>query len=500
MIRILVLLALVLSAVPAAAQIDLRLTPVYTGLSSPIYLTHAGDGSGRVFIVERAGRIRIGKSGVLDPDPFLDIRDRVNSDEEEQGLLGLAFDPDYRTNRRFYVNYTGADGHTRVSRFESSVADPDLAATTSERVLLQINQPFPNHNGGWMDFGPDGFLYIASGDGGSGGDPFDHGQNLDTLLGKMLRVDVRGDTAVPAASNPFIGQSNRQPQIWAYGLRNPWRPSFDRQTGDLWIADVGQDRFEEINFQTAGSVGGQNYGWDRAEGNCTTNCPAGVVQPVLAVAHAGPCDSITGGYVYRGVAYPRLNGMYLFGDFCRGYIDALTRTGNTFTRTALLPSGAAGFTASFGEDEAGNLYVIDLRGTIRLVSDGPAQSLAQIGPGYTGTWINNAEPGHGMIIEILEGGRVLAWWFTFAPDGGQAWFGGIGTYTGNTATIEVIKAQGGRFLPNFNPADIQNPVLGTMTIRFESCTRGSVSYQFQQGYGSGTWPIDRLTVAAGLVC
>lgn len=501
MFRPFLLLALLWS-VPmiVTAQIDLRLTPVYTGLVQPLYLTHAGDGSGRVFIVERTGRIRIARNGQLVETPFLDIRDRVFRDGDEQGLLGLAFDPAFETNGRFYVNYTfGEAGDTRISRFVVG-ADPNRADPASERVMLGFAQPFPNHNGGWLGFGPDGFLYVASGDGGSGGDPLGNGQNLNTLLGKILRLDVSGDTAQPAAGNPFLGQAGRLPQIWAYGVRNPWRMSFDRQTGDLWIADVGQDRAEEINFQAAGSAGGQNYGWNRAEGNCTTNCN-GLVQPVLSIAHTSqPCDSVTGGYVYRGTAYPRLQGLYVFGDYCRGYIDAISRSGATFTRQPLRPNQSAGFNASFGEDEAGNLYVIDARGTVSLLSDGPPQSLTQIDQNFTGTWINAQQPGHGMIIEVLEGNRILAWWFTYLPNGGQAWFGGIGTYTGNTATIQAIKAEGGRFLPNFDPATITNPVLGTLVIRFDSCTRGTVSYQLGQGFGSGDWPIDRLTVAAGLAC
>lgn len=484
----------------ASAQIDLRLTTIYEGLNEPVYLTHADDDSGRVFIVERAGRIKIGRNGRVFATPFLDITDRVNAEGQEQGLLGLAFDPAFRSNGRFYVNYTSASGATTISRFTVADSGSHIAAANSERFLFSWPQPFPNHNGGWIDFGPDGFMYVAMGDGGGAADPNDNGQNLDTALGKILRLDVSGETAVAAAGNPFIGQANRRAEIWAYGLRNPWRMSFDRQTGDLWIADVGQDRFEEINFQAAGANGGSNYGWDRTEGNCSNNCPANYVQPVLAVAHAGPCDSITGGYVYRGNAYPRMQGVYLFGDYCRGYIDGLTRNGNTFTRQSLRAAGTAGFNASFGEDQAGNVYLVDNRGRILLLSDGPPQSLTVIDQNFTGTWINNAQPGHGMLIEILEGNRMLAWWFTYQPDGGQAWFGGIGNFSGNTATIEVIKASGGRFLPNFDPASISNPVLGTMTISFESCARGTVNYSFGQGYGSGSWPIDRLTVAAGLAC
>lgn len=489
-----------LGSLPALAQVDLRLTATYSGLNEPVFLTHAGDGSGRVFIVERKGVIKIGRNGTVLATPFLDIRDRVASEESEQGLLGLAFDPEYESNGRFYVNFTRlGSGDTQISRFQVST-DANLARADSEQVMLGFGQPFPNHNGGWMGFGPDGFLYVASGDGGSGGDPFGNGQNLNTLLGKILRLDVSGNTAQPAAGNPFLNQANRLPQIWAYGLRNPWRMSFDRQTGDLWIGDVGQDRAEEINFQAAGSTGGQNYGWKLAEGTCTNNC-AGLTQPVLSIAHTSqPCDSVTGGYVYRGTAYPRLQGLYIFGDYCRGYIDALSRSGNSFTRQSLRPNQSAGFNASFGEDEVGNLYLIDARGTVFLLSDGPPQSLNVITPAYTGTWINNSQPGHGLIVEILTDNRILAWWFTYQPNGGQAWFGGIGTYSGNVATIQVIKAEGGRFLPNFDPSTISNPVLGTMELRFDSCTNGVVNYQFGQGYGSGSWPINRLTVAAGLSC
>lgn len=347
---------------------QLNLVLVKQGFDSPVDIKHCGDD--RLFIVQQDGLIRImSKDGTINATPFLNIDANVNSTNNEQGLLGLAFSPNYKQDGYFYVNYiygTGA-GSTRISRFSVNPTDSNLADANSEVVLLTFIQPYSNHNGGNMMFGKDGYLYITQGDGGSGNDPNGNGQNKNTYLGKMLRIDVTGQStyAVPA-SNPFVGQSNVKPEIWAYGLRNPWRCSFDKLTGDLWIGDVGQDSYEEIDFQDAASVGGENYGWKCREGfhptpppAITTGCPTtGFVDPVYEVPqNGGSSCSITGGYVYRGAQYNKLFGLYLFTDYCSGKFWSLKRTGvNSFDPDTLQTFTTYQYT-SFGEDNNGELYV-----------------------------------------------------------------------------------------------------------------------------------------------
>ncbi len=361
---------------PELDALKLALQPVAEGLRSPVYVTHAGDGSGRLFLVEKPGLIRIVDAGGLRPVPFLDIRDRVGSSGTEQGLLGLAFAPDYPVSGHFFVNYTDRRGDTVVSRFTVS-SDPGVADPRSEFPVLKIAQPAANHNGGMLLFGPDGYLWIGTGDGGAANDRFSNGQNPDTLLGKMLRLDVTGDRTVPyliPPDNPWVGADwngrDVRDEVWAVGLRNPWRYSFDRATGDLWIADVGQNRYEEVHFVPAGSSGGLNFGWPIMEGtHCfpeTADCQrAGLEIPVAEYAHgAGDC-SVTGGYVYRGAQYPALAGVYLYGDYCSGRIWGLARVGAGWQGALLLESGLN--ISSFGEDEMGELYVVSLRGGIYRV-------------------------------------------------------------------------------------------------------------------------------------
>jgi len=342
----------------------ISLVPLATGFARPVQVTHAGDGSGLLYVVEQGGRIRTIRNGSVEPTPFLDISGRVLSGGE-QGLLGLAFPPGYAANGRFYVNYTRTpDGATVVARYRAA-GTPRVADPTSEEVLLVIGQPFANHNGGQVAFGPDGFLYIGMGDGGSGGDPQNNAQNPATLLGKMLRIDVEAGVqpyAIPP-SNPFVGTAGFREEIWAQGLRNPWRFSFDRLTGDLYIGDVGQSAFEEIDFQPAGSPGGENYGWKIMEGShCfgAAGCDnTGLVPPVAEYDHSQGC-SVTGGRVYRGDAVPTLRGVYLYADFCSGRIFGLMPDGPTWRSETLLTVPLS--ISSFGEDEAGNLYVTDHAG------------------------------------------------------------------------------------------------------------------------------------------
>ena len=345
--------------------------PVASNLDQPIGIFNAGDGSNRLFIIEQTGKIRILEDGVLQTAPFLDITDRVGSDDSERGLLGLAFHPNYAQNGDFYINYTDKDGNTVIARYSVSKNDPNQADQDSEKRLLHIQQPFPNHNGGAMAFGPDGFLYLGLGDGGLGGDPRGNGQSLNTLLGKILRIDVdQGQSYAIPADNPFANGGGK-PEIWAYGLRNPWRFSFDRLTGDLYIGDVGQDLWEEIDFLPAGSPGGANFGWSYFEGlhpYGERKPPSGlvVVNPIAEYNHDLGC-SVTGGFVYRGQALPEWQGIYLYGDYCSGRVWGLHRTTQGEWQTSQLFDNLGPIT-SFGEDEAGEVYLAVHFGNIyRLV-------------------------------------------------------------------------------------------------------------------------------------
>jgi glucose/arabinose dehydrogenase len=346
-------------------------TPVASGLKQPVDIQNAGDGSGRLFIVERGGHIRILQNGLLLPTPFLDIQDRVNISGVEQGLLGLVFHPDYASNGEFFVNYIDLNGDTVIARFHVSAGDPNQADPGSEVDLLHVNQPDANHNGGGLAFGPDGYLYIGLGDGGFEGDPQRTGQNLQTLLGKMLRIDVnQGDQYTIPSDNPFASGGGL-PEIWASGLRNPWRFSFDHLTGNLYIADVGQDAWEEVDFIPVGLPGGLNFGWSYYEGMHPYNDqpPANITftWPVAEYSHAQDC-AVTGGSVYRGTAYPEWQGVYFYGDYCSGTVWGLIRTGEDTWLTKELFSTGAKIT-TFGTDEGGELYLADyLSGTVRHFS------------------------------------------------------------------------------------------------------------------------------------
>jgi glucose/arabinose dehydrogenase len=315
------------------------------------------DGSGRLFILEKVGRIRILQDGQLLEASFLDITDRVGSSGNEQGLLGLAFHPQYAQNGRFFINYTDKNGDTSISRFQVS-DDPNVADPASEVKILGVDQPFANHNGGVLVFGPDGYLYAGLGDGGSQGDPFGNAQNTSVVLGKILRLDV--DSAEPyavPADNPFGNE------IWHYGLRNPWRISFDRLTDDLYIGDVGASEWEEIDFLEAGSPGGTNFGWNYREGahDYKGNAPAGLIDPVAEYSHSEGGCSVTGGYVYRG-AMPEWNGIYLYGDYCTGFIWGLIRSNGSRQNQMLFDTDVN--ITSFGEDEKGEVYLVGDRGEI----------------------------------------------------------------------------------------------------------------------------------------
>jgi len=349
--------------------IQVKLEPVLTGLNSPLYVTSAHDGANRLFIVEQGGRIKVLQPGASTPTVFLNITPSVLSGGE-RGLLGLAFHPQFSTNRRFFVNFTRQpDGATVIAEFRVSENDPNLAETAGTALLL-IPQPFANHNGGMVEFGPDGYLYIGMGDGGSANDPGNRAQNINELLGKILRIDVdHPNGSIPYSSppdNPFFGATQGRDETYALGLRNPWRFSFDRRTGELYVGDVGQYAWEEIDIVTRGG----NYGWRVTEGNhCNPGIGAGVCSMtgfVPAIAEyfhsAGRC-SITGGYVYRGPSGTLPFGSYVYADYCTGEIFLLIGG----QQSLLLNSGLN--VSSFGEDERGEIYIVGLGGTVhRLVN------------------------------------------------------------------------------------------------------------------------------------
>ena len=393
-LRVLIVLSLALISAQAHA---IQLERIATGFEQPLYATAPSGDSSRLFVLEKAsGNIKIiqlNNNAVL-AEPFLRVSDI--SSQGERGLLGLAFPPDYASNGEFYVSVTNSNGDSEVRRYTRGT-NPDRANSNSAEVLLTIPQLASNHTGGWIGFGPDGFLYVSSGDGGGGNDPQRNGQDLTTLLGSILRIDVNGDDfpnddsrnyRIPN-SNPFtdtvVDGISARPEIWAYGLRNPWRASFDRQTGDLLIADVGQGAREEINFQSADSSGGENYGWRLREGEIATPSVGGArppdnVEPIYTYQRSGSVftgTSVTGGYRYRGPV-TQIRGNYFFADFANGRIWSLVPSANgfsqlTFWSNQLTPDiGSVNNVASFGEDAIGNLYVVDFDGDIfRFISSNP---------------------------------------------------------------------------------------------------------------------------------
>jgi glucose/arabinose dehydrogenase len=366
----------------AQAPPEIALETLATGLAQPTAIAHAGDA--RLFLTLQRGEIVVFESGRVLSTPFLDIRSLVSCCGE-RGLLGLAFHPRYSENGFFFVDYTNGAGDTVIARYRVSAGDPETADKASGVTLLTIPQPFANHNGGELAFGPDGDLYVGMGDGGSANDPMCNGQRDDTLLGKILRLDVDANSGSPPfygipPDNPFGAPGGPRAEIWAKGLRNPWRFSFDRSTGDLFIGDVGQDSREEIDFQPAGAAGGRNYGWKVMEGTAcgaggTSGCPSGVppcnaaelTPPILEYTHsAGDC-SVTGGFMYRGTRSPRLIGMYFYGDYCTGRIRGATPSSGTWT-ARIFSARASGLT-TFGEDASGEVYLATESGLFARIAD-----------------------------------------------------------------------------------------------------------------------------------
>lgn len=376
LIRLMVPAVLMLCAAGAARGYGLATEEVASGLDNPLFVTSPPDEAHRLFVLEQnTGHILLIEDDALAAEPFLDVSDRISTGGE-RGLLGLAFHPDYADNRRFFIYYTDAAGDSVIARYETSEVDPNAADPESFHEVLTFEQDFANHNGGMLAFGPnDRYLYIASGDGGSGRDPLERAQDLGSLLGKILRIDVDVDEgyAIPP-DNPFVDEPDAAPEIWAYGLRNPWRMSFDRVTGELYIADVGQSAREEVNVQPADSPGGENYGWPIAEGFACLDgegecgLDPQFTPPVYDYAHEpGLRASVTGGYVYRGGALPAHQGLYFFGDYVRNTVwsflyegDIVVQKDVTDHTQELAPdAGPFGSIASFGEDALGRLYIVD---------------------------------------------------------------------------------------------------------------------------------------------
>ncbi|SRX76060.1 PQQ-dependent sugar dehydrogenase [Aequorivita antarctica] len=364
------LLFLFLSGLVFAQQVDIELYK--SGFSDPLNLQHANDD--RLFVVEQGGKIKIIQGdGTVNTTPFLDISGQISSGGE-RGLLGLAFHPDYTNNGYFYVNYSKPNGDTQISRFSVDSGNPDIADQNSELPIIDYSQPFSNHNGGCLAFGPDDYLYIASGDGGSSGDPGNRAQNINLLLGKLLRIDVDnpsgGNNYGIPAGNPFVGNPNAREEIWAYGLRNPWRFSFDLTENNLWIGDVGQSNLEEINRVSVAEAG-LNYGWRCYEGTQpfnTQNCPpqSEITFPIAEYTHASGNCSITGGYVYRGSVYSDIAGLYFFADYCSGMIGTVDGSGNLIDH-----GNFSGNWVSFGEDVNKELYIVDKGGSIYKITGDP---------------------------------------------------------------------------------------------------------------------------------
>jgi glucose/arabinose dehydrogenase len=346
-----------------------------SGLQSLTQVTNAGDGSNRLFLVEKRGIVRVYQNGALKSGTFLDLRSVVNASGGERGLLGLAFHPDFETNRWLYVYYTRSDGDIIVARLRSNLSRSWTSRTTRQTLLVIEHSAHSNHNGGGMAFGPDGYLYISTGDGGGAGDPGRNAQSkTKNLLGKILRINVDGTGSGPYGrysippTNPFRGAISGRDEVWAYGLRNPWRISFDRATGSLFIADVGQSRYEEIDREPPAYGGGRNYGWNVMEGkhcyNASSCSTSGKTLPVVEYGHGGGNCSVTGGHVYRGSAYPGLKGLYVLADFCSGRFWTMAANGSSLwlRRDTVLN------VTSFGESENGELYFVTLNGRLYQVT------------------------------------------------------------------------------------------------------------------------------------
>lgn len=362
------------SPIPTTTPAPQAVLTTVGGFSHPTSIVSPDDNSGRIFVTDQPGMIRVVRAGVLLPTPALDIRSVVGSAGTEDGLLCIAFPAGFATKQRAYIYFTDPGNNTRVFRIKVSATDPNVFDPASMQLILAVAQPYSNHKGGQLAFGPDGYLYVGLGDGGSERDPQNRGQDLSTLLAKILRIDVEsapdsGGYTVPP-DNPFVGRAGARPETWQYGLRNPWRFSFDPASGDLWIGDVGQDKWEEIDLVAGDRPGGLNFGWSLYEGNHlykATSKKPGFAWPVAEYSHSEG-SAVTGGYVYRGKAYPAMQGLYVFGDFGSGTVWTLREVGGSWVRTAALHTSHQ--ISTFGTDGNGELWLADWgAGTIVPVGD-----------------------------------------------------------------------------------------------------------------------------------
>ena len=490
--------------ITSAFAVDLQLTQV-SELGSVVDIKHAGDGSQRLFLLQQSGVIRILSNGELLPAPFIDISNRIVSGGE-QGLLSLDFSPNFSTNNRVYLFYTDRNGNAVLSRFiaQGNSLDPD-----SEEILLTVNQPFANHNGGRIEFGPDGMLYLGLGDGGSGGDPQGNSQNPQTLLGKLIRLDVENPTSgfsIPP-DNPFVNDPNTRSEIWALGLRNPWRIAFDQVTGDLYIADVGQAEIEEVNFQSVTSTGGENYGWNIMEGTTCFNSDTcnsnGLTLPIAEYDHSEGC-SITGGQVYRGSNYPDLVGRYLYGDFCTGRIWSARNVQNNWQVEVLRETGNGMLT--FGEDESGNIYMSTSAGVF-LLSDGAPVTLTNSIPidgSLSGSYVIDGLLDQGIIITIgtnSQGQFIFVAWFTYDESGQPLWLVGNDSLPENAsqATLAMQRLDGPSFL-DFSNQQANRISIGSMTFIAIDCNTIQASFDFGSLGASNNLTLKRLTNIEGRDC
>lgn len=460
-------------AVTAAPALSPRLYA--EGFSQPVAIANAGDGSGRLFVVEKTGLVRIVRGGTVALAPFLDLSDRIST-SGERGLLGLAFHPNYAQNGRFFVYYTRVeDGAIRVSGFRVQAGNPDRGDSTTEQSLLVVPHPgADNHNGGNLAFGPDGHLYLGTGDGGGSGDPNNNAQNDGVMLGKLIRVDVD-------AASPVI-------EPWAKGLRNPWKFSFDRATGDLFIGDVGQNRFEEVNYTPAGIGPGRNYGWRVVEGtacfNPSTGCnPAGMVSPFITYGR-DLGQAVTGGYVYRGLKSRELYGYYVYGDFQSNRVWAARQVFDGWSNEQVVTPGVGpSGISSFGEDESGELYLASLNNGRIYALDGAATARFDQGV-VSGLWWNAGESGWGAQF-TQRGTIVFAAIYNYGPDGMPKWYLSSDcavTTSGTTGALSceggVYEATGPRFFgAAFDPSAVHTTRVGTLRITWKDSEHASMHFE-----------------------
>lgn len=500
-IRCSLVLALLLASMTTLA-VDIQLTPYVSGLSQLTDLRHAGDGSGRMFAVRRTGLISLIRAdGTVADEPFLDITAKVGRNAMERGLLSMAFEPNYSQTGRFYVFYTDRIGSTVVERYEVRANDPDSANPNSGEILLTVGQPFDNHNGGRLVFGQDGYLYLGLGDGGSANDPQGNGQNDSTLLGKLLRMDVvnaESGYLIPP-DNPNVGNAFPN-EIFAKGLRNPWRMAVDKVTGDLYIADVGQVTWEEVNFLPAGTGANANFGWFPGEG--VTGTP-GLTDPVFAYTHDGSRCSITGGEVYRGPDYPDLYGTYFFGDFCTSEVFSLTNDGGSWSAEVVANTDIG--IVTFGTDERGNIFVGGQGGTVLLLSDGPP---VEPGPGFdgssSGTFAADGLPDQGLSLHVAPqpNGKVLvaAGLFTYDSEGNDMWLLGTAVVDIGATIVQMAmdRFSGPVFLDFMADRADREPV-GSLTLHSAGCD--SFWAEVKMGdLGNAAYQYNRVTSVEGREC